>query len=92
MEASLRLREEAAAERDRTTLAAKASAARRVEELRLWEEACRERDAALAEREAEVNCHEVASRRLGGLSRNARRPLPGARLGIWRVLMPSARR
>ncbi len=64
-EASLRLREEAAAERDRITLAAEASADRRAEELRLREEACRERDAALAEREAEVNRREVALRRLG---------------------------
>ncbi|XP_066160068.1 uncharacterized protein [Oryza sativa Japonica Group] len=64
-EASLRLREEAAAERDRITLAAEASADRRAEELRLQEEACRERDAALAEREAEVNRREVALRRLG---------------------------
>jgi hypothetical protein len=65
VEASLRLREEAAAERDRITLAAKASADRRAEELRLREEACRELDAALAEREAEVNRREVASRQLG---------------------------
>ncbi len=64
VEASLRLREEAAAERDRITLAAKASADRRAEELPLREEACRERDAALAEREAEVSRREVASRRL----------------------------
>ncbi len=39
-ETSLRLREEVVAERDRTTLATKASAARRSEELRLREEAC----------------------------------------------------
>nr|AAV31392.1 hypothetical protein [Oryza sativa Japonica Group] len=65
VEASLRLREEAAAERDRITLTAKASADHRAEELRLREEACRERDAALAEREAEVNRREVALRRLG---------------------------
>jgi hypothetical protein len=65
VEASLRLREEAAAERDRITLAAKASADRRAEELRLREEACREWDATLAEREAEVNRREVASCRLG---------------------------
>nr|ABA98475.2 retrotransposon protein, putative, unclassified [Oryza sativa Japonica Group] len=65
VEASLHLREEAAAERDRITLAAKASVDRHAEELRLWEEACRERDVVLAEREAEVNRHEVASRRLG---------------------------
>ncbi|XP_015634712.1 uncharacterized protein [Oryza sativa Japonica Group] len=64
-EPSLRLREEAAAKRDRTTLTAKASVARHAEELRLREEACRERDAALAEREAEVNRREVASCRLG---------------------------
>jgi len=65
VEASLRLREEATAERDRITLAAKASADRCAEELRLREEACREWDAALAEREAEMNRREVASRRLG---------------------------
>jgi len=64
-EASLRLREEAAAERDRITLAAEASADRRADELRLREEACWERDAALAEREAEVNRREVTLRRLG---------------------------
>ncbi len=64
-EASLHLREEAVAERDRITLAAGASAGRRAEELRLQEEACREWDAALAEREAEVNRREVALRRLG---------------------------
>jgi hypothetical protein len=65
VEASLHLREEAAAERDQITLAAKASADRHAEELWLREEACRERDVVLAEREAEVNRHEVASRRLG---------------------------
>ncbi len=65
MEASLRLREEAAAKRDRITLAGKASADRRAEELWLREEACRERDTTLAEREAEVNRREVALRRLG---------------------------
>ncbi len=65
VEASLHLREEAAAERDRITLAAKASADCRAEKLRLQEEACRERDAALNEREAEVNRREVASRWLG---------------------------
>ncbi|EEC69258.1 hypothetical protein OsI_38290 [Oryza sativa Indica Group] len=65
VEASLHLREEAAAERDQITLAAKASADRHAEELRLQEEACREWDVVLAEREAEVNRHEVASRRLG---------------------------
>ncbi len=65
VEASLRLREEAAAKRDRVTLVAKASADRLAEELRLREEACRERDVALAEREADVNRDEVASHRLG---------------------------
>jgi DNA repair exonuclease SbcCD ATPase subunit len=65
VEASLRLREEAAAKCDRITLAGKASADRRAEELRLREEACREWDATLAEREAEVNRREVALRRLG---------------------------
>ncbi len=64
-ESSLRLREEAAAERNWTTLAAEALVARRVEELRLREEAWRERDATLAEREAEVNRREVAARQLG---------------------------
>ncbi len=39
--------------------------ARRAEELRLREEACRERDATLVEREAEVNYREVAACRLG---------------------------
>nr|ASR75330.1 retrotransposon protein [Oryza rufipogon] len=53
------------AELDRTTLAAKASAARRSEELRLQEEACRARDSALSEREAEVSRREVVARRLG---------------------------
>jgi len=65
VEASLRLREEAVAERDRVTLAAKASADCLAEELWLREEACRERDVALAEREADVNRDEVASHRLG---------------------------
>nr|CAE76036.1 B1292H11.22 [Oryza sativa Japonica Group] len=60
-----RIREEAAAERTRTTAAAEAAVARRAEELGLWEVAWRERDTALAEREAEVNCREVAARRLG---------------------------
>ncbi|XP_066163335.1 uncharacterized protein [Oryza sativa Japonica Group] len=62
VEASLRLCEEAASERDQITLAAKAYADRHAEELRLREEACRERDAALAEREAEVSRREIASR------------------------------
>ncbi len=65
VKASLRFREEVIAERDRITLAVKASADRRVEELWLREEACRERDAALAECEAEVNRREVALRLLG---------------------------
>ncbi len=39
--------------------------AHRAEGLRLREEACRERDTALAAREAEVNRREVAARRLG---------------------------
>ncbi|XP_066166988.1 uncharacterized protein [Oryza sativa Japonica Group] len=64
-ESSLRLREEAATERNQTTIATEALVARRTEELWLREEAWRERDAALAEREAEVNRREVAARRLG---------------------------
>jgi hypothetical protein len=53
-ESSLRLREEAAAKRNLTTLTAEALVARRAEELRLREDACQEREAALAEREAEA--------------------------------------
>nr|CAE02195.2 OSJNBa0095H06.1 [Oryza sativa Japonica Group]CAE02394.2 OSJNBb0080H08.22 [Oryza sativa Japonica Group] len=64
-ESSLRLREEAAAERNRTTLAVEASVAHRAEELRLREEACQERDATLAVREAEENRRGVAARWLG---------------------------
>ncbi len=63
-ESALRLREEAAAERTRTTTAAEAAVARCAEELWLREEVWWEQDAALAEREAEVNRREVAARRL----------------------------
>ncbi|XP_052156396.1 uncharacterized protein LOC127774152 [Oryza glaberrima] len=69
VEASLRLREEAAAERDRITLTATASADRHAEELRLRKEACQERDVALVEHEAElsdaVDRLERAGRRVG---------------------------
>ncbi|XP_052134065.1 uncharacterized protein LOC127752706 [Oryza glaberrima] len=64
-ESALCLREEAAAERTRTTTAAEAAVTHRVEELRLQQGVWRERDATLAEREAEVNRREVAACRLG---------------------------